>query len=67
MEIGEKIRLGLHEYTVVGITGKVVSSSGDPAAFVTLADAQEIQFKKDNDAIRNDRERIRANLFWRTS
>lgn len=62
MQIGEKIRLGLHEYTVVGITGKVVSSSGDPAAFVSLADAQEIQFKKDNDAIRNDRERIGANL-----
>ncbi len=62
MDPGEKIRLGLHEYTVVGITGKVVSSSGDPAAFVSLADAQDIQFKKDNDAIRNDRERIGANL-----
>ncbi|MFA7062509.1 MAG: ABC transporter permease [Pedobacter sp.] len=62
MEIGEKIRLGLHDYTVVGITGKVVSSSGDPAAYVSLADAQDIQFKKDNDAIRNDRERIGANL-----
>ena len=62
MEIGEKIHLGLHDYTVVGITGKVVSSGGDPAAYVTLADAQDIQFKKDNDAIRNDRERIGANL-----
>ena len=62
MALGEKIRLGLHDYTVVGITGKVVSSSGDPAAYVSLADAQEIQFKKDNDAIRNDRERIGINL-----
>ena len=62
MGIGEKIHLGLHDYTVVGITGKVVSSGGDPAAYVTLADAQDIQFKKDNDAIRNDRERIGANL-----
>jgi putative ABC transport system permease protein len=61
-EIGEKIHLGLHDYTVVGITGKVVSSSGDPAAYVSLADAQDIQFKKDNDAIRNDRQRIGANL-----
>ncbi|MDD2582261.1 MAG: ABC transporter permease [Desulfuromonadaceae bacterium] len=60
--IGEKIRLGLHDYTVVGITGKVVSSGGDPAAYVSLADAQDIQFKKDNDAIRNDRARIDANL-----
>ncbi|TWJ14064.1 ABC transporter permease [Geobacter argillaceus] len=62
MEIGEKIHLGLNDYTVVGITGKVVSSGGDPAAYVSLADAQEIQFKKDNNAIRNDRERIAANL-----
>ena len=62
MEIGEKIHLGLHDYTVVGITGKVVSSSGDPAAYVSLADAQEIQFKKDNDAIRNDRARIGSDL-----
>lgn len=62
MAIGEKIHLGLHDYTVVGITGKVVSSGGDPAAYVSLADAQDIQFKKDNDAIRNDRERIGANL-----
>lgn len=62
MGIGEIIHLGLHDYTVVGITGKVVSSGGDPVAYVTLADAQDIQFKKDNDAIRNDRERIGANL-----
>ncbi|ACD93960.1 ABC transporter permease [Trichlorobacter lovleyi] len=62
MQIGEKIHLGLHDYTIVGLTGKIVSSSGDPVAYVSLADAQDIQFKKDNDAIRNDRERIGANL-----
>jgi putative ABC transport system permease protein len=62
MELGATIHLGLHDYTVVGITGKIVSSGGDPAAYVTLADAQEIQFKKDNPAIRNDRQRIGANL-----
>jgi putative ABC transport system permease protein len=62
MKLGETIHLGLHDYTVVGITGKTVSSGGDPAAYVTLADAQDIQFKKDNNAIRNDRQRIGANL-----
>lgn len=62
MQIGEKIHLGLHDYTIVGLTGKIVSSSGDPVAYVSLADAQDIQFKKDNNAIRNDRERIGANL-----
>ena len=40
----------------------MVSSSGDAAAYVTLADAQDIQFKKDNNAIRNDRERISAKV-----
>ena len=62
LQLGEKIRLGQHDYTVVGITGKVVSSGGDPAAYVSLPDAQEIQFKKDNDAIRNNRARIGADL-----
>jgi putative ABC transport system permease protein len=62
MRLGETIRLGLHEYTVVGVTSKMVSSGGDPAAYVTLADAQDIQFKKDNNAVRNDRERLGANL-----
>ncbi len=60
LELGESIRLGLHDYTVVGITGKIVSSGGDPAAYVSLPDAQDIQFKSDNDAIRNERRRAAA-------
>ncbi len=60
MPLGDTIHLGLHDYTVVGITGKLVSSSGDPVAFVTLADAQDIQFKQENNAIRNDRARLDA-------
>ena len=62
MALGDTLHLGLHDYTVVGITGKSVSSSGDPAAFVSLADAQEIQFKQDNNAIRNNRARIAATV-----
>jgi putative ABC transport system permease protein len=62
MQLGESIHLGLHDYTVVGITGKMVSSGGDPVAYVSLADAQDIQFKKDNNAIRNDRARTAATL-----
>lgn len=62
MAPGDTIHLGQHDYTVVGVTGKVVSSGGDPAAYVTLSDAQEIQFKKDNNAIRNDRQRVAAGL-----
>jgi putative ABC transport system permease protein len=39
-----------------------VSSAGDPVAFVTLLDAQEIQFSKANEAVRNDRARLDAEL-----
>jgi len=60
LELGESVRLGLHDYTVVGIAGKIVSSGGDPAAYVSLPDAQDIQFKSDNDAIRNERRRAAA-------
>jgi putative ABC transport system permease protein len=57
---GTKLHLGLNDYTVVGLTRGVVGSSGDPVAFFSLADAQEIQFVKDNWAIRNLRERAKA-------
>ena len=60
LPLGTKLRLGLHDYTVVGITRGVVGSSGDPVAFFSLADAQEIQFVKDNWATRNLRERAKA-------
>jgi putative ABC transport system permease protein len=62
VDLGEKLRLGQNEYTVVGIAENIVSSSGDPAAYVTLADAQEIQFKKSNHAIRNERAKIGAGV-----
>jgi putative ABC transport system permease protein len=59
LPLGETIRLGLHDYTVVGLTRGMVGAGGDPAAFFSLADAQEIQFVKDNWAIRNARERAK--------
>ncbi len=60
LPLGTKLHLGLNDYTVVGLTRGVVGSGGDPVAFFSLADAQEIQFVKDNWAIRNVRERIKA-------
>lgn len=62
MGLGETIRLGLHDYTVVGITKGMAAVAGDPYAYVTLADAQDIQFKTDNDAIRNSRARIEQQM-----
>ena len=59
--IDERIRIRRHEYTVVGLTRRMVSSGGDPMVFVPLQDAQEAQFLRDNDAIVNDRARTAAN------
>ncbi len=59
--LGERIRIRRNSYTVVGLAQRMVSSGGDPMVFVTLADAQQAQFLKDNDAILNDRARIAAN------
>lgn len=59
--LGESIRIRRHEYTVVGLTRRTVSSGGDPMVFIPLKDAQEAQFLKDNDAIVSERERIAAN------
>ena len=60
-ELGERIHIRRHDYTVVGLTQRMVSSGGDPMVFVPLKDAQEAQFLKDNDAIANDRTRTAAN------
>ena len=59
--LGERIHIRRHEYTVVGLTQRMVSSGGDPMVFIALKDAQEAQFLKDNDAIQNDRTRTAAN------
>jgi putative ABC transport system permease protein len=59
--VGERIRIRRHDYTVVGLTRRMVSSGGDPMVFIALKDAQEAQFLKDNDAIANERARSAAN------
>ncbi|MDD5334278.1 MAG: ABC transporter permease [Rhodoferax sp.] len=59
--LGQRIRIRRHDYAVVGLTQRMVSSSGDPMVFIALKDAQEAQFLKDNDAILNDRVRSAAN------
>ena len=61
LTLGERVNIRRHDYTVVGLTRRMVSSSGDPMIFVPLKDAQEIQFLKDNDALVNERVRTAAN------
>ena len=54
--------LGRMIFTVVGLTEGIVSSSGDSTAYVSLQDAQELQFLKGNEAVRNERARLQADL-----
>lgn len=60
-QLGDTIRIRHHDYRVVGLTRRMVSSGGDPMVFIPLKDAQEAQFLKDNDAIVNERARTAAN------
>jgi putative ABC transport system permease protein len=62
VSVGTQFALGRLTLTVVGLTAGIVSSSGDPVAFVSLEDAQEIQFLKASEAVRNDRARLTAAL-----
>ncbi|MCB1905806.1 MAG: ABC transporter permease [Rhodocyclaceae bacterium] len=59
--LGDRIRIRRHEFVVVGLTRRMVSSGGDPMVFIPLKDAQEAQFLKDNDAIISERARTAAN------
>jgi putative ABC transport system permease protein len=59
--VGDRIRIRRHDYTVVGLTRRMVSSGGDPMVFIPIKDAQEAQFLKDNDAIVSERARTAAN------
>ena len=60
-QVGDVVRIRRNDYTVVGLTRRMVSSNGDPMLFIPLKDAQEAQFMKDNDAIIEDRQRLAAN------
>jgi putative ABC transport system permease protein len=55
--LNDKIKIGRHFYTVVGITHGAVSSGGDPLVYVSLKDAQQIQFSYSNKRIQSDRAR----------
>ena len=60
-KLGDDVQIRRSHYTVVGLTRRMVSSSGDPMVFIPLKDAQEAQFLKDNDAIAQQRRRTGEN------
>lgn len=44
LDLGDRIQLGRSTFTVVGLTRHQVNSGGDPAVYITLLDAQKLQF-----------------------
>ncbi len=53
----DQIQIGRHIYTVVGITHGSVSSGGDLLVYISIKDAQELQFSFSNKRIQTDRAR----------
>ena len=51
LQLGDRVPLGIDDYTVVGITGGAVDSGGNPLIYLALADAQKVQFEQDKRAV----------------
>lgn len=70
LALGEQLRLGKDNYTVVGITQWLVTSGGDGIACFTSRDAQAIQFDEPGESVRLERQarrdRANENDFGRT-
>jgi putative ABC transport system permease protein len=45
LELGDRVKLARTTFAVVGLTEDQVASGGDPVAFITLLDAQKLQFE----------------------
>jgi putative ABC transport system permease protein len=60
--LGEQVALGLHTYTVVGLTKEAISPDGDPIVYLSLPDAQEVLYQRDNQEIRSARDQLLRNL-----
>lgn len=61
--LGEKVPLGLHTYTVVGLTQEAVAPDGEPLVYLSLPDAQEVLFQRDNEEVRKQRVRLLRSLM----
>ncbi len=54
-KLNDYILLGRHRFKVVGITKGTVASGGSPLVYMSLKDAQELQFLYSDNRIRTDR------------
>jgi len=54
-QLGQRLRLGNFDYTVVGLTKNMVGFTADPVIYTTLVDAQNILFQQDPNLLRSQR------------
>lgn len=57
-QVGQHLRLGNFDYTVVGLTKNMVGFTADPVIYTTLLDAQNIIFQQDPNLLRNERPHV---------
>lgn len=62
LRLGETVELGGDRYRVVGITAGAVDASGNPLVYLSVPDAQKVQFEQDNRALVAARAANRARL-----
>ena len=55
LRLGERVHLGVEDYTVVGLTKGTVDSGGNPLLYLSLPDAQQVLYQEDPQAIIRDR------------
>ena len=55
LQVGDKLALGKEIFTVKGLTKGMTSQAGDSMAFMTLDDAQAVQFDLSTESIRIER------------
>jgi putative ABC transport system permease protein len=53
LELGQVMRLANDDYTIVGLTRGQVDSGGNPLVYLSLQDAQRLQFELEGAAARN--------------
>jgi len=62
LALGEVVAIRRKRFTVVGLTTRMVSPTGDPMVFVPYLDGQDLQFLGSNEAIARQRRRLGAPL-----
>lgn len=51
LRLGDRVPLGGDVYTVVGVTAGAVDSAGNPLVYLSLPDAQKVQYEQDDRAL----------------